>query len=290
MVVIKKFSPQTHKVKILIYWDSGTGKTTLASTAPNTLFICSENGLLSIADKSPSYVEVKTIDDLFTVYHYLKNNDGQFDTIVIDSISEISKIIKDQLTNNWSKMMQIQERWKYGEKIIQSVRQIINLDYNVVCIIHDQKVIDEDGTVKQYSIAIQWSAKDEIKRYFDIIAYTYIKDGKHNVTVAPNDKLLTKDRTKVLPKDNLYFDLSKWFDLIKNQVKIWEQKIVKTIENVDTLETLQEEFGDDVDKIIKKIQSSDAKTVIEHITSSSTLTQEQKDYFVDLVMKVDALI
>jgi hypothetical protein len=39
------------------------------------------------------------------------------------------------------------------------------------------------------------------------------------VTIAPNEKLITKDRTNVLPKENLAFDLSKWFDIVKKQIK-----------------------------------------------------------------------
>jgi Cdc6-like AAA superfamily ATPase len=43
MIKLKTFSAKTHKVKILIYGDTGTGKTVLSSTAPNPVYICSEN-------------------------------------------------------------------------------------------------------------------------------------------------------------------------------------------------------------------------------------------------------
>jgi hypothetical protein len=107
------------------------------------LYICSENGLLSIASKNPEYVEVSSIDDLFAVYNELSKG-SDYDTIVIDSISEIGKMIKDKLTDNGKKQMTMQERGKYGERMMQAIRQIVNLDYNVVAIIHEQKITNDD--------------------------------------------------------------------------------------------------------------------------------------------------
>jgi hypothetical protein len=36
-----------------------------------------------------------------------------------------------------------------------AIRQIVALKYNVVCIIHEQKITDDDGKIQQYSIAVQ---------------------------------------------------------------------------------------------------------------------------------------
>jgi hypothetical protein len=74
------------------------------------LFICAENGLLSIAGKSPDFVEVKTLQELKDLYAYLKDNKPAYDTLVIDSLSEISKIIKDNLTDSGRKQMVLRDR------------------------------------------------------------------------------------------------------------------------------------------------------------------------------------
>ena len=108
-ILIKKYSPTSHKLKALIYGNPKTGKTTFAGTAPKPLFICAENGLLSIASKSPDYVEVKTLQELKDLYGRLKSTSPDYDTIVIDSLSEISKIIKDNLTNCGNKVMALRD-------------------------------------------------------------------------------------------------------------------------------------------------------------------------------------
>jgi len=90
---IKKFKPQDHKVKAVVYGASGVGKTTFAGTAPKAIFASAENGLLSIADKGVDFVEIKSLRDLLDLRVFLsKKNDYQ--TLVIDSISEINDILK----------------------------------------------------------------------------------------------------------------------------------------------------------------------------------------------------
>jgi hypothetical protein len=240
---------------------------------------------LSIADKNINYFDITNIDQLFEVYEILKNN-KEFDTIVIDSISEIWKMIKDKLTDNWKKTMTMNERWKYSEKMMQAIRQIIQLDYNVVCIIHDQKIIDEDWKVQQYNIAVQWSAKDEIKRYFDIIAYTYIKNWKHEVTVAPNDKLITKDRTNLLSKENLVFDISKRIDTIKSKIKIWQEKIVKEYEVPLSYDYLVEKYWQDFVKLYDRTDIEDIDHIKASIMNASTLDEKQKEYYFEIIENI----
>lgn len=148
--------------------------TTFAGTAPHPLFICAENGLLSIANKAPDFVEVKTLQELKDLYVYLKETKPDYDTIVIDSLSEISKIIKDNITNCGSKQMILRDRGIFSEEMMQTVRQIVNLPYHVICIVHTKEVLDDNGNIKFYDLAIETKAKNEIARYFDIIGFASI--------------------------------------------------------------------------------------------------------------------
>jgi type IV secretory pathway ATPase VirB11/archaellum biosynthesis ATPase len=98
MVSIKKFTPQSHKLKMLVAGGTGAGKTTLGSTICHPLFICAENGLLSIADKKPEYIEVKSLRDLKETVKYIVDEKPDYDAIVVDSLSEIAETIKLSLT------------------------------------------------------------------------------------------------------------------------------------------------------------------------------------------------
>lgn len=174
VVQIKKYSPTSHKLKALIYGNPKQGKTTFAGTSPKPLFICAENGLLSIANKAPDFVEVKTLQELKDLYVYLRENKPDYDTIVIDSLSEISKIIKDNITNCGNKQMVLRDRGIFSEELMQTVRQIVNLPYHVICIVHTKEVLDDNGNIKFYDLAIETKAKNEIARYFDVIGFASI--------------------------------------------------------------------------------------------------------------------
>lgn len=82
-------------VKALVYGIAGAGKTTLATTLPRPIIISAENGLLSIAGSGIGVIEVENFDDLKQAYQWCVNpaNQTYFDSIMLDSISEIAEQI-----------------------------------------------------------------------------------------------------------------------------------------------------------------------------------------------------
>ncbi len=82
-------------VKLLVYGQSGAGKTSLIPTLPRPLIISAEGGLLSIADADLPYVEVSSIETLREVYTWLTKSEeaAQFDSVALDSISEIAEVV-----------------------------------------------------------------------------------------------------------------------------------------------------------------------------------------------------
>lgn len=101
-------------IKFLVYGHSGVGKTVLAATMPNVLLISAEAGTLSLktsnlfkiygdsVEYNPDVpiIEVRTIDELLNVGKWLATSDEakQFDSVALDSISEIAEIyLRDNL-------------------------------------------------------------------------------------------------------------------------------------------------------------------------------------------------
>lgn len=85
-------------VKALCYGDAGSGKTVLASTAPNPIIISAESGLLSISDKDIPVIEVNTLDDVQEAYQFITESKEaeQFQTVCLDSITEIAEVMLSQ--------------------------------------------------------------------------------------------------------------------------------------------------------------------------------------------------
>jgi hypothetical protein len=84
-----------HGVKMIVYGQSGAGKTSLIPTLPNPVAISAEAGLLSIASADVPYIEVKTLADLHDAYAWLTGSDEAkaFQSVAIDSLSEVAEVV-----------------------------------------------------------------------------------------------------------------------------------------------------------------------------------------------------
>lgn len=82
-------------IKCAVYGKAGRGKTLLATTAPNPFIISAEGGLLSLSRYNLPFVEVKTVQDLenLRAYFTTSNEAKQFQTVYLDSISEIAEVV-----------------------------------------------------------------------------------------------------------------------------------------------------------------------------------------------------
>ena len=98
MAIVIKRTGDVHVngIKCVVYGAAGCGKTVLCSTAPNPIIISAEGGLLSIAEKNLPYLEINTLNDLNSAYNQLKK-DSEYDTICVDSLSEIAERVIEQL-------------------------------------------------------------------------------------------------------------------------------------------------------------------------------------------------
>ena len=82
-------------VKLLVYGNSGAGKTSLIPTLPSPIVLSAEGGLLSIQDANVPYIEIASMSDLQEAYQWLINSDEakQFKSVALDSISEIGEVV-----------------------------------------------------------------------------------------------------------------------------------------------------------------------------------------------------
>ena len=85
----------TKYVKCLVYGESGIGKTTLAKTCPKPLIISSEKKMMSLKEENIPVALIENHDDLKEIIENIKTNPKfqKFETIVIDSISDICEAI-----------------------------------------------------------------------------------------------------------------------------------------------------------------------------------------------------
>lgn len=88
-------------INIIIYGDSGIGKTVFAGTCEEGLFLGTETGAIS-AKRQGSQAELWPIDDwddLVAAYDYLKNEDHPYRWVMIDSVTEMQEKARQWILN-----------------------------------------------------------------------------------------------------------------------------------------------------------------------------------------------
>ena len=255
---IKTFKPSSHKIKAVIYGASGSGKTYFAATAPKPIFASAEAGLLSTMSlkKKIDYVEIKSVADLAGMLRDLKADTRGYETVIIDSISEINDICKDKIESDKKRSMQIQDWGELGKIIRKILRGFRDLDMHVIFIAQEKIVNDADKIDKRVPM-LNGKSATEIAYFMDVSGYIYVtKEGEHKIRTAPDHRLLTKDRTGKIG-DDAPVDFQKWIDrMSKLKLENEEVKKVGLSEDVKP-ENNPDEFGDaeECKKLYKELKA-----------------------------------
>lgn len=187
MAAIVKRTSEVHLdgVNIVVYGMAGAGKTTLIKTLPNPIIISAEGGLLSLADTDLPYIEVSSYQDLREAYEFCISDDCKdFESIAIDSISEISEVIL-----NHEKKATKDGRAAYGEtasqvlELMRAFRDISgkNVYFSAKC----EKQQDETGRLL-YSPSMTHNKLTQAVPYLadEVLALRAEKDQEGNLQRA----------------------------------------------------------------------------------------------------------
>lgn len=135
----------TAHLNILVYGESGVGKTTLCSTAPDPLIISAEGGMLSLAKYDLPVYEIKSREDCNEIYDFLTTSKeaAKYNTICIDSISEIAEVLLSE-----EKKKTKDARQAYGvmnDEMAILIRSFRDLKKNVYFSAKLKKLVDESS-------------------------------------------------------------------------------------------------------------------------------------------------
>jgi phage nucleotide-binding protein len=143
---IKRASKLPRRQRFLIYGEPGTRKTRLASSAPSPLIIdINDQGYDSVRnDYDPRYYLLDRWDDLNDVYWYLQGGDHDFETVVVDHVTNLQNIcmnfvLGDEASRDASRDpdMPSRQAWgKVGQLMKTQIINFRNLPMNVVFLAH----------------------------------------------------------------------------------------------------------------------------------------------------------
>jgi len=199
MSILLKSTGDIHAkgLKVLVYGQAGSGKTTLTKTLPKPVVLSAEDGLLSLKDDNIPFVEIKNIGDLHDAYSWLKDSD-EFQSVVLDSISEIAEVVLAH-----EKKVNKDGRAAYGEMDVQLseiIRAFRDLNMHVLMTAKLEKQQDEMGRMLYFPSLPGNKTAQKLPYFFDeVLALRIEKDeeGKtQRALMCDSDGLwLAKDRS-----------------------------------------------------------------------------------------------
>lgn len=159
--LIQKLSEDPKFWNILVYADSGTGKTVFAGSDTKVLFIAPEDDGLMSAQRmgsSADKISVSKWEDIKQAYDYFAENPqelSEYSVLSIDSITEMQFLAKDYVLRMGKDekirkgqdpdKMQLQDYGALHELMEQMVRGFNDLPVNVLWTATSKKVEDADG-------------------------------------------------------------------------------------------------------------------------------------------------
>lgn len=216
---IERVSQKTPFVKMLIYGESGAGKTRLSGSADDVpemrrvLFIDVEGGTLTLRDTYPDVevVRVKNWQQMQSVYDVLYENRHEYTTIVVDSLTELQKMSMDNVMRRLveeheerdSDVPGIRE-WNINiEQTRKFVRAFRDLPVNTIftALVQTDKNV-RTGALKRKP-SLSGKVKDEVAGFLDIVVYLYTKEidqeNKRMLLCGQTEDTVAKDRSNALP-------------------------------------------------------------------------------------------
>ena len=169
-------------LKLLVYGQAGAGKTSLIPTLPKPVILSAEGGLLSIAEHDIPFLEVTSMDSLREAYAWLLDSDEakQFDTVALDSISEIAEVCLSK-----EKSIAKDPRQAYGEMqttMTEVIRTFRDLPKHVMMTAKLEKAQDEMGRML-YSPSMPGNKTGQsLPYYFDLLLAMRVEKDEEGIS------------------------------------------------------------------------------------------------------------
>ena len=198
------------KPAFVIYGAEGVGKTTLASYAPNPLFIDVEGGRSAIlkTDNRPQVLPVDDISELSEAFIHLKANPNKYGAVVIDTITEVEKlflmeIVESRAAEDPSKDPNFVTQNDYGRgstRMRKMIRKFRSLDMITIFLAHEREDKDDRGIIKR-APAVMPSVMKDVNAFCDFIFNMGVdEDGIRKLVTSPTKRIRAKHRIGNLPK------------------------------------------------------------------------------------------
>ena len=234
-------------LNMLIYGDSGVGKTTLAGSADAVpemrpvLFVDVEGGTESLRHVYPDVdtVRVTKWNEIADLYSELQRGQHGYSTIVLDSLTEIQKFnmyeimraLMAAFPDRDPDVPSMREWGKNLEQIRRFVRRFRDLPMHTVFTALSKEDKDEKTGKITTRPSLSGKLAGEVSAFLDIVGYYYVKTVKEEkedhvrlLLTQRTEKFIAKDRSGKLPTVIESPTMKSLFDIMNSKTNTQENK------------------------------------------------------------------
>lgn len=193
IVAPEKMDFSNKNIIMIMYGLPGTGKTTLALSAPDVLLIDTDEGMCRIKNEHRKDASIcKTYEEILAD---VKEAKGKYKTIVIDTAGALIDMLKD-----WAMRTEPSANKKNGGFSLQGYGVIkqeflrfsneLRKDFNVVYVFHASMQKNNEDIF--YSLIADGSTKELVWQPADIGAFCFIQNGKRYLGFTPTEQYSAK--------------------------------------------------------------------------------------------------
>jgi phage nucleotide-binding protein len=226
----------------LIYGDSGTGKTRLASTAPKVLVVdVNDKGQDSVRrDLNPDFIQIEYWREVIDIYWFLQEGDHEYESVAIDTVSNLQNICMDFVLGDEASRdasrdpdMPSRQAWgKVGKLMRTQIINFRNLPINTIFVAQlraKQTGDDEDDESEiVYGPEVSPSIEKSLKAAVGTIGYltkrevvirnkktkAARKEVRRRLLLGDSERYVSKDRNGMFPQHIDAPDLAEMLALI----------------------------------------------------------------------------
>lgn len=217
---VTKVADQPPHFNMMVYGESGVGKTTLAGSSDEVpemrkvLFLDIEGGTLSLKGRFPNVesVRIKTWKEMQSVYEELYAGNHGFSTIILDSLTEAQKMSMDLVMRKLVEEHNERDadvpgirEWNINiEQTRKFVRALRDLPVNTIfTALMKADKNQMTGSIRRKP-SLSGKVADEVAGFLDIVAYLYVTEHEgENIRAllcGSTQDTVAKDRTDKLPQ------------------------------------------------------------------------------------------